>query len=97
MASPRHDLSIRAAHSARRAAWACAALSVARSHVRETLRAAEVEGLVRAGQTRGCYLPGLARAPTIGRFFSVVFLIYLHAFVAARAQGWDIGPPRESP
>lgn len=71
--------------------------SVARSHVRETLRAAELEGLVRPGQARGCYLPGPALAPTIGRFFSVVFLIYLHAFVAARAQGWDIGPPREDP
>jgi DNA-binding transcriptional ArsR family regulator len=71
--------------------------SVARSHVRETLRAAELEGLVCAGEERGRYLPGPALAPTIARFFSVVFLIFLQAFVTARAQGWDIGEPPRTP
>jgi hypothetical protein len=35
------------------------------------------------------------KPPTIGRFFSVVPLIYLHAFVSARAQGWDVGAPAD--
>ncbi|TCT02639.1 hypothetical protein [Aquabacter spiritensis] len=65
--------------------------SVARSHVLETLRAAERSGLAVAASERGGYRAGPDLAPAMGRFFSVIFEVYLHAFVTARVRGWDVG------
>lgn len=65
--------------------------SVSQSHVRETMRLAERNELVCAVEGRGGFGPGPRLEEVIGRFFTMPFLVYLHAFRLAAKRGWSVG------
>lgn len=65
--------------------------SISRSHVRETLRLAEQSDLAVALDERGHFGPGPRLAPVIGRFYALLFTVYVHAFVLAAERGFMIG------